>query len=382
MKLGRCFPVMGMELRKVVREPSAMFMALLFPIVLTLAFGVSFGGAGGGGASYSVGVIDLDHSGWSQNLQANLTATKILTLNQYNNLEAASQDMRQGKLDALLVIPSGFGIASQSYVDHPNEPGSWDQAQVQIYLDQASLFATQAIQPLVAKTMDDMLAPSASVPTLPVTLSEPQFVGTDQTSAFDVIAPGMFAFASIFLIMIVAGSFTGARESGQLKRLNVTPLTAGEFIMANIGANMAIAAAQTALVFVMAVVMGWNPGGGIEAFLFGVLILLVFSVCNVGFGLIAATMAKTQSAATGMAFIFVIPQMFLGTFVGSMLGGAIAQLQKFVPAYYVTDALTSVFVRGAAVTSYAVMMDFAVVMISSLLVVAAGILLFRRYGSR
>ena len=66
-----------------------------------------------------------------------------------------------------------------------------------------------------------------------------------------------------------------------------------------------------------------------------------------GFGLITATIAKSSGAATGLSFLFVLPQMFLGTFVGASLSGAAQIAGKVVPSYYVTDALTSVFLRGA-----------------------------------
>ena len=45
----------------------------------------------------------------------------------------------------------------------------------------------------------------------------------------------------------------------------------------------------------------------------------MFSLCNVGFGLIPATIAKFSNAAIGIAFICIPPQMFPRTFVGAVL---------------------------------------------------------------
>jgi hypothetical protein len=45
----------------------------------------------------------------------------------------------------------------------------------------------------------------------------------------------------------------------------------------------------------------------------------MFSLCNVGFGLIPATIAKSSNAAIGIAFICIPPQMFPRTFVGAVL---------------------------------------------------------------
>jgi len=53
---------------------------------------------------------------------------------------------------------------------------------------------------------------------------------------------------------------------------------------------------------------------------------------------------------------------------------------KFVPSYYVTDALTSLFLRGAPVSSPVVLIDLLVVLITSVIVLLIGILLFKKYG--
>ncbi len=109
------------------------------------------------------------------------------------------------------------------------------------------------------------------------------------------------------------------------------------------------------------------------------MLVVVFSLSNVGFGLITATISKSSGAATGLSFLFVLPQLFLGTFVGASLSSAAQVAGKFVPSYYVTDALTSLFLRGAAVTSQVVLLDLAAVSISCVAVLAAGIVLYGKY---
>jgi hypothetical protein len=72
--------------------------------------------------------------------------------------------------------------------------------------------------------------------------------------------------------------------------------------------------------------------------------------------------------------------MFLGTFVGSALSAPAQSVGKFVPSYYVTDALTSLFLRGAPVWSETILLDLAVVASVSITTLLIGILLFRKYG--
>ena len=68
MNLQRIIALVKKDLLKVIRVPAVLFLALLFPIVLTGAFGFAFGSFGGtvSETSYSVGIIDLDDSRWSE----------------------------------------------------------------------------------------------------------------------------------------------------------------------------------------------------------------------------------------------------------------------------------------------------------------------------
>ena len=150
---------------------------------------------------------------------------------------------------------------------------------------------------------------------------------------------------------MVSGSFTSDRQSGLLRRINITPTTPTEFMLSHALSNMITAFIQAIIVFVTAYSMGFHSQASSLGIALAFGICLIFSLCNVGFGLITATIAKSEGAATGIAFMFLIPQMFLGTFVGFAMSGTIQLLGKFVPSYYVTDALTSLLLRGAPITS-------------------------------
>ena len=189
----------------------------------------------------------------------------------------------------------------------------------------------------------------------------------------------MFTFASVFMIMIVAQSFTTDRENGMMKRIRITPTTASEFMVSQVAAYLVIALIQAVIMFAMTYALGFRPEIGLPVYGFAFLLVLVFSVSNVGFGLITATIAKSSGAATGLSFLFLLPQMFLGTFVGSSLSGVAQIAGKFVPSYYVTDALTSVFLRGASLGSLTILVDLAVVSVSCVAILTVGIMLYAKY---
>ncbi|MHA2385898.1 MAG: hypothetical protein ACXAEE_06780, partial [Candidatus Thorarchaeota archaeon] len=103
------------------------------------------------------------------------------------------------------------------------------------------------------------------------------------------------------------------------------------------------------------------------------------SLVNVGFGLIAATISKSAEIASGVSFIFIMPQMFLGTFMP--LGGGAEIIAQTMPSNYVTEALTTLFLRGAPVTTLSIWTDLALVSVIGVVLLLIGIALFRRFGT-
>jgi ABC-2 type transport system permease protein len=380
MKLQRVAALTKKELKKTVRDPAALFMIFLFPIVFVLAFGLSFGGVGGDvTVVYQVGVVSLDaNSQGVQTFTDVLSNVTMLNINFFDSNQTLQADLSQGKIQAAIIIPETFSESITSYQNFPNDSSQWFNSTIALYLDQGSLVATQAIPPIIQQALSELFSQNQQTIQSPIMLQSASLT-IKQSSTFDYFAPGMFTFASVFMIMIVAQSFTGDRESGMMKRIRITPTTPTEFITSQVVSYLAIAFIQAAIMFGMIYALGFRPEIGIPVYAFAFLMVLVFSISNVGFGLITATIAKSSGAATGLSFLFLLPQMFLGTFVGASLSGAAQEAGKFVPSYYVTDALTSLFLRGASITSATVLLDFGVVVVSCVAILAVGIVLYGRY---
>jgi ABC-2 type transport system permease protein len=382
MNTPRVLALTTKELKKTVREPAALFMIFLFPVVFVFAFGLSFGGFGSEQTvTYQVGLVNLDSndSQWTQTFTISLSNLTMLKINLYTDNQTAQSDLSQGKIQAVVLIPASFSDSITSFYAAPNDSSRWVNTTVPLYLDKGSLVATQAIPPIIQQVLNGMVNQNQQAPQNPILLQTASLVEVKQLSIFDFFAPGMFTFASIFLIMIVAQSFTTDRENGMMKRIRITPTTPTEFMTSQVLSYMVIALIQALLMFAMTYALGFRPDVGTPVYVFAFLLVLVFSLSNVGFGLITATIAKSSGAATGLSFLFLLPQMFLGTFVGASFSGATQVAGKFVPSYYVTDALTSVFIRGAAITSPTIFIDLAVVSVSCVAILAVGIVLYAKY---
>jgi len=193
----------------------------------------------------------------------------------------------------------------------------------------------------------------------------------------NLMIPGLIAYACIFIIMTVSQSFSTERQEGLLKRMNTTPMTSGEFMGSQVITNMIIAILQVIVVFVIAVLIGFRPKSGVNGIFLAFPVIALFSLSSVGLGLITATVSKTPEVATGVSFVFILPQMFFGTFIP--ITNTTRQIAMLIPSYYVVDALTLIF--GGDWMNTSLLLDVSVISIFSGVIVAVGIMLFKKFGN-
>ncbi len=195
---------------------------------------------------------------------------------------------------------------------------------------------------------------------------------------FEFMVPGFIALSGLFMAIPVALSFSEDREQGLLKRINTTPTTATEFMGSHVISNMVMAIIQVAIILILTFLMGGmrfiTPVGIILSFV----IMVIFSLSTIGFGLITATIAKSAKAAGGIVWIFLLPQQLLAANLYP-LPPETKVVTMFMPLQYASDALTLLFF-GAPLTDLTIWIDLGMLVLFSLGLIIAGILLFKKYG--
>jgi ABC-2 type transport system permease protein len=386
MNLRRILALTRKDLKKIAREPAVLFLLIIFPVTITFVFGLAFGGIGGGTTtSFNVGILNLDvtspQADWGNAFVDNLISSDVFVVQYYDDNVTGQTELLQGNIDAFIIIPEGFGNSIVSYYSAPSNSSVWMNTTIGLYVDSGSQIAVSAVPPLVQEAlMKTILGSDAMAIGLPVEIGNPALVESSTFTQWDFMAPGIFAFSAIFLTMIVAQSMTYERDEGLLKRLRTTPASSADYLVGQTISYMIIAVVQVALVLASSYVIGYRPATGFAGIAFTFIICLAFSLVAVGFGLIAATISKSAEIATGVSFAFIMPQMFFGTFMP--LGGATEMISKFMPSNYVTEALTTLFLRGAPITTPIIWINLAIVSVVGFLLVVLGIILFERYGSR
>ncbi|MFW9987029.1 MAG: ABC transporter permease [Candidatus Odinarchaeota archaeon] len=204
------------------------------------------------------------------------------------------------------------------------------------------------------------------------------FADPELGMSMETVAPGLFGYACIFIIMIVAQSFTEMRDQGLLKRLNTSPMTSGDFMASEIISNMIMVILQVIIVYLLALPFGFNPNTNVLGMFLAFLLMIVFSLSSVGLGLITATISKSSGTATGLSFIFILPQMFLGTFIP--VTATTKPIALFMPSYYATQALTAVF--SGDLTNPWLIYGFTFITTVSLIIITIGVFLFKKFGNK
>jgi ABC-type transport system involved in multi-copper enzyme maturation permease subunit len=200
-----------------------------------------------------------------------------------------------------------------------------------------------------------------------------------EKSIFEIMVPGLFAYASTLTITSVATSIASGRESGIERRMNTTPITSGEVIGSQMLSYTIISLMQLAILGSTALIIGFRPDTTVAALPLIFFFLLFLTFCSVGFGQITAILAKTPQTAGSLAFIFIVPQQLFGTFI--YMGEAAKVIGVIMPSYYVTDALTLIF-DGAPLTDLNIWMDFAVIFIIGIAIFVIGTILYGKYKNK
>src|SRR5436190_19316745 len=100
------------DLRLLLRNRGRIFFTFIWPIIVTVLFGLAFGGSGNGEqGKVKVGIVDEDNSDGSRGFAKKLDDSFELTP---MNRADAENAVRRGQSTGFIVLTPGFGAASET----------------------------------------------------------------------------------------------------------------------------------------------------------------------------------------------------------------------------------------------------------------------------
>ena len=323
------------NLRSFVRDRAALFWTLAFPILFVVLFGTIF--SGGGSPQYRIGWVDEDRTATSGRLRTAFATPAFLKLTDEADRAAATEAMKAGTIDAIVVVPGGVGDAVAG--------GSASPAKLLVITDASQTNTSTAIQQTMAQIVGGV---NQALSGRPAALGiEPQALQTEHLTSTSFFVPSILAMALMQLGVFSAIPLVSLREKLILKRLSATPLRRWTLVGSNVVVRLILGALQTALILGIGIgVMGVQIAGAWPAVV-GLVVLGALTFIALGY--VIASFARTEEAANGVTQVVQVPMMFLSGifFPLDLMPDWLRGVAVFMPLTYLGDALRQVMVGGA-----------------------------------
>lgn len=315
----------------VLRQRAVIISSLGLAVISVLVFGFLFGN--NGASKTQLGVVDEDQSQMSAQMISQLQKNDSFAVSTGNETDE-QQALKDGKRDAVLIIPAGFG-----------EQVVQGGAHLQVFYNQSNPVTEAGTKLAVSAIVDGINRAATHQPGL-VTLDE-QGVAAKNLRQIDFVTPGMIGMLLMWANLTVAVQLVFWREEGITKRLAATPLAPIAMISGQLLARLLLSVAQEVVLIALAIWIFNIHIYGNWGLLALVVVLGALTMLAIGFA-VAGFFKKSQAANAGILLVS-FPMMFLGGsyFPVSQIGGLLGGIIHALPLYYLNDALRQIVNNGA-----------------------------------
>jgi len=198
----------------------------------------------------------------------------------------------------------------------------------------------------------------------------------DEVRYIDWVIPGVIAMNMMWGALFGIGYvIVRYRKMGVLKRLRATPVTAVEFLTAQIMSRLWLLLVVNALIYIgMDYFVDFRMNG---TYLDLFIVFALGCICLICCGLVIAARISSEEVANGLLNLISWPMMFLSG-IWFSLEGAHPWMQKFaliLPLTHVTDAAREIMIDGASLVQVAD--HILVLVLTSVVLLLVGARVFR-----
>jgi ABC-2 type transport system permease protein len=348
------------NLHRMFRARANIFFVFVFPMLLILVLGATFGGS----SSARLGVVDANAGPLGTALVRQLQRTPHIILVPVTGSAALLTQVGRGNVEAGIVIPPGYDRAIRAgqpaavrYLARPDlSSQQLGEAVRGAVARQAALLgaARFAVAQRSAPSFTPALARAEQVaPHLPAVSVTQTTAGTALfPSSLGQFAEGAWSQLLLFLFLIAltgAAAIIETRRLGVARRMLSTPTSPGTVIAGETLGRVLIACVQ-ALVIILgsALFFGvrWGQPAGVAA------VVILYACAGAGAGILVGTVFRNEQQAAGISLL-------LGLGLGA-LGGCMVPLEIFPPTMkriahltpqaWGNDAFSKLVGHGASIT--------------------------------
>ncbi|MCI0505301.1 MAG: ABC transporter permease [Gammaproteobacteria bacterium] len=347
MNIRRFYAVLKARNYEFIRDKSALGWNFLFPILIVAGFAFAF--SDDNIDLYKVGVYgELNKNTDTQHPFFDTRHIHFVTV---DNLEKSIVKVERHQLDML------FDLGQRRYWINSQSPSGYILERVFSGSQPDMRGATQASAPAAMQFQKTQ-----------VTGEEIRYV--------DWLLPGVLAMNIMFSALFGVGYvIVRYRKNGVLKRLKATPLSAGEFLCAQVISRLGLVMTITVIVFIGTSLLLDIPMYGSYLNLF--LIFILGSISMISIGLLIAARTASEEFAGGVLNLISWPMMFLSG-VWFSLEGIHPWLQKMAlvfPLTHLINGARAIMLDGAGFVD--ILPYLVTLTIMSVLLLAIGAYTFR-----
>lgn len=155
-----------------------------------------------------------------------------------------------------------------------------------------------------------------------------------------------FVPAIIMQTVLFGGAWSGTgiitdMDTGVLDKMLATPVSRAAIILGRMFASVLYSMIQVTIIFIVALIMGFQIASGLTAVLITYVIAFLFGLGICGLSMLVAVLTKRTEAVTTVSTFITMPLFMLsGSFLPlALIGGWVAEVAKFNPLNYALDAV-------------------------------------------
>lgn len=330
----------GVNVRRMLRDRSNVFFVFVFPMLLILVLGVSFGT----GFDPRIGVVAGEEVGpLGEDLVATIEGLPDVVVERVSDPDELRTSVERGQLQAGVVVPAGYDAAIREGRDVDVEyVARQDQLGMQLSeilraaiaaegqrLRAARFFVTEgrgAFEEGLARA-DAAVTVLAPVEVVATTAGEALFPAT--LGRFDLGASSQLLLFIFLTSMTSAVALIETRRLGLSRRMLATPTPARTIIGGEALGRFGVAMVQGLFIMLGSLIIfgvDWGEPLGSAA------LLLSFALVGAGAGMLLGSVLRTEQQAIGLG-------IFIGLGMGA-LGGCMVPIEFFSPAMKTIAHLT------------------------------------------
>jgi ABC-2 type transport system permease protein len=328
------------EMLQILRDPAAILIAFLMPVILLLAngYGINFDAT-----HMRLAVVIAAPEEQQRGLYDALAASPYLAPVLLPDAEAARAAMARGKVRGMLVL-------REDTDQRLRNRGAWP-ATAALSVNATDPNTARVLEGYVTGALQTWIAGEARERRLAgpggVTLENRNWFNPELRSA-DAVVPGMIA-----MVMTMTGTLLTALivsrewERGTMETMLAAPARMAELVFAKLGCYFVLGMGSMAVSFVLAVTLFGLPFRGSLLPLAAASAL--FQIFALAFGLLISTLARNQFVSAQLAFITtMMPAMMLSGMIFDIASMPhwLQLVTYAVPARYLVAILQTLFLAG------------------------------------